>query len=106
MNDNLKLAISRGAFILSSITLFIILYEYGFKTSLKTEIAFHIVYLITLILGISSQFFRYRKSKQSTDVKVWIADGLLVVVMLIVFFTSLNFDLYAINVAKCNNSRN
>lgn len=100
MNENLKLAISRGAFLLSSISLFIILYEYGFKTSLQTETFFHIVYLVTLLLGITSQIFRYIKSKQSTRIKVWIADGILVLLMLIVFFSSLHFDLYGIRTSR------
>lgn len=100
MTENLKLAISRGAFILSSISLFIILYEYGFKTNLLTEITFHIIYLITLLLGITSQIFRYIKSKESTRVNVWIADGMLVLLMLIVFLTSLHFDLYGIRTSR------
>lgn len=100
MNDNLKSAISRGAFLLSSLSIFIILYEYGFKTSLQTEIAFHILYLVTLLLGIASQIFRYIKSKESTRIKVWIADGILVLLMLIVFFTSLQFNLYDVRTSR------
>jgi hypothetical protein len=86
---------NRGAFLLSTLTLFIILYEYGFKTSLVTELFFHLIYLTTLILGIVSQIYRYIKSKQSVKRSIPIVDGILVFVMLFVFLTSLNFDLYA-----------
>jgi Trk-type K+ transport system membrane component len=90
-----RIMFNRGAFLLSTLTLFIILYEYGFKTSLVTELFFHLIYLTTLILGIVSQIYRYIKSKQSVKRSIPIVDGILVFVMLFVFLTSLNFDLYA-----------
>lgn len=94
MNIGLKSIIEKSAFTLSTLTIFIILYEYGFATTLSTEMFFHSIYLLTVALGITSQVFRYIKSKQSTDKKVWIADGVLVLLMLIVFFSSLNFNLF------------
>lgn len=100
MTENHKLAISRGAFLMSTISLFIILYEYGFKTNLETEIVFHCIYLYTLLLGITSQVFRYIKSKKSTRIKVQVADGILVLLMLIVFVTSLHFDLYGVRSSR------
>lgn len=93
--NSTRLKFSRAAFLLSSLALFIILYEYGFKTSLGTELFFHVIYLTTLALGFVSQFYRYRKSKESTKINVTIVDGVLVLLMLIVFFTSLNFDIYS-----------
>lgn len=94
METRINSIISKAAFTLSSLVLFVILYEYGFQTSLGTEIVFHIFYLLTVALGLTSQIFRYIKSKQTTEKKVWIADGVLVLLMLTVFFTSLNFNLY------------
>lgn len=94
METKIKSIISKAAFTLSSVVLFVILYEYGFQTSLGTEIIFHIFYLLTVALGLTSQIFRYIKSKQTTEKKVWVADGILVLLMLTVFFTSLNFNLY------------
>lgn len=93
--NSTRLKFSRAAFLFSSLTLFIILYEYGFKTSLGTELFFHVIYLTTLSLGFVSQFYRYRKSKESTKINVTIVDGVLVLLMLIVFFTSLNFNIYS-----------
>jgi len=94
METRINSIISKAAFTLSSIVLFVILYEYGFQTNLGTEIGFHVFYLLTVALGLTSQIFRYLKSKQTTEKKVWIADGVLVLLMLTVFFTSLNFNLY------------
>lgn len=95
MKIGFKSIIAKLAFALSTLVLFIILYEYGFETSLNAKIIFQSIYLVTVALGITSQIFRYLQSKQSTDIKVWIVDGVLVLLMLSVFFTSLNFKLEA-----------
>lgn len=91
VNARLVSNVGRTAFTLSSIALFVVLYEYGVQTNFGTELAFHIFYLFTVTIGLVSQIFRYLRSKQSTRIKVWVVDGILVLLMLVVLFSSLNF---------------
>ncbi len=84
---------SNGAFMFSALSILIIFYEYGFKTSLSTEITFHILYLFTVTLGIFSQAFRFQRSKQNQGIKVQIVDGMLLTMMVVVFLSSFHFDL-------------
>jgi len=95
MYTKLKELSSRGAFMLSAFSIIIIFYEYGFKTNLNTEIVFHIFYLLTLLLGISSQSFRFQKSKEQNSLKVQIVDGAFLIVFILVFISSIKFDLRA-----------
>jgi potassium uptake TrkH family protein len=95
MKPNFKEISSNGAFSLSAISIFIIFYEYGFKTSLNTEIVFHIFYLITLLFGILSQSFRFRKSKKQNSLKIQIVDGIFLGLFILVFFSSIKLDLRA-----------
>ena len=92
METEIKSRISKTAFFLSFMALFIILYEYGFQTTIQTEIGFHLFFLLTVAFGIVSQIFRYLKAKNSPRIKVWIIDGVLLLLMTVVFFSSLNFD--------------
>lgn len=84
---------SNGAFAFSAIALIIIFYEYGFHSNSVTQIIFHLFYLLTVLLGIFSQAFRFQRSKESQGIKVQIVDGVLLAVMLLVFFSSFHFDL-------------
>ena len=93
VNARLVSNVGRTAFTLSFLALFLVLYEYGVKSNLGTTIVFHVFYLFTVAVGLVSQIFRYLRSKESTKMKVWIVDGILVLLMLIVFFTSLDFGI-------------
>lgn len=84
-----------GAFAFSAISICLIFYEYGFISNKTTEIVFHLFYLTTVALGIFSQAFRFQRSKQNQSLKVQIVDGILLTIMVFVFFSSLHFNILA-----------
>lgn len=77
----------RGPFWLAFLAVLILITDFGFDQGSLVQRIMSWVYSITIVTGVLSIIFRYALVRPRPRLKVWIIDGLILSVLLLIFFT-------------------
>jgi trk system potassium uptake protein TrkH len=88
--ENLKRRLSRLPFLVSFLTVFIIIFDLGFDQSPQVQKFLKYIYILTLSLGVISPLVRDFIKRKEISLKVWLFDTISVLYILLILLFNLN----------------
>lgn len=88
--ENLKKGLNRLPFVVSFLSVFIIIFDLGFDQSNQIQNFLNYIYIITLSLGVISPLVKDFFTRKEIGLKVWLFDSISVIYILLILLFNLN----------------